>query len=77
MSDTEKVKVENVSDAPVWIPGGEVEPGQTRVRPDSEQLQELVKGKVLAVVDDEDEKKADEKSSGGKSTRSGEGRKES
>jgi hypothetical protein len=59
VSDTpEKVKVENHSGVPVWVPGGEVEPGKPATRPRSEQLDELMKAKVLTeyVEPDPDEK---------------------
>lgn len=47
MTASEKLRVENTSDAAVWVPGGEIEPGKTVTRPESEQLAELLKSKVL------------------------------
>lgn len=58
----EKVKVENKSGLAVWVPGGEVEPGKPVTRPRSEQLDELMKAKVLVEYEepkaDDDPKKA-------------------
>ncbi len=60
---TDKLRVENATDLPIWVPGGELEPGKTVSRPESEQLRDLLKSKAVREVSEEDERAAKQRKS--------------
>jgi hypothetical protein len=51
---SERVKVENMTTAPIMVPGGVVEHGKSARRPRSAELDELIGVAAFRVVDDGD-----------------------